>query len=593
MTETSYSQKTLVQKILNRHGQLETLRQPYDDRFADIVDFCEPGLTSWTNREDSEGTFRGEKIYEGTPPWALRVMTDGWLGTLVSETLKWIKYAIKDPAIQGNDDINEWLQNYEEVMYSVYRSSEFYSALSPFTRAGLSVGSPIILPYEDRKTGRIRCEVPHPKENYFGKNGMYHRCYQLTVLEAVEKFLNGKLPESETDLTNSKLSMALMNDYKNGNHFNRYWFIRAIYPSDDTILNGQPKAYKNKPWMEFNIQKDASDIEQKKEPLLVQGYWTKPHIRWDYEINDDEFYARTPAWHAMMDIRSQQEFARQMLEAGQRSLNPPMWAQRKYKGHINMRPKGFTYYDKLDEYQNIPKPIQENVNYSVGSEVHDRVRQSVERWFHTDLFRQLARLMEGRQTQGSWPTATQIIYLNAEGATLLAPKIGRYTNTLREIDDRFTDIAGRMGKLPQPPDILLEYMAYKKMLGDNELRIDLEFIGTLSQMQQRGLALGRSEAGLAILKSYTELDPMLVHKVRLSVSLERDLEEVGYAQKAIVPEEEYQALLTEINNEQVKQAQTEQMMAGMETVPKLSKSIEQNSPLALLGAGAAEEGAAA
>lgn len=585
MNETAWSQKTLSQKILARQGLLETLRQPYDERFGDIIDFCEPGLTSWEG--DSEGQFRGDRIYEGTPPWALRVMADGWLGNLISESNPWLKYLMAD--LVGNDDVNKWLQSLEDTMYPIYRQSELYPSLPAFTRAALSVGSPVIIPYEDRKEGIIKCEVPHPKENYHGPHDSYHRKYKLSVLDAVREFMNSKVPDVEAEpkatysteedevKTTGKLSEALLQDYRNGHHFKKYTFIKAIYQKDDPILENEQVSYRGKEWMEFYVQYDASDIEHTGEPLKVQGYWTKPHIRWDYERNNDEYYARTPSWHAMNDIRSGQEIAKNMLERGQQELHPPMWAMRKYRGRLHLQPKGFTYADTSDDYESPPKPILDRSNYEVGKDVYDMTKESVRRWYHTDLFRLLAQMAQEKK---GWPTATHIIHLNAEQATLLAPRIGRFTNVLREIDTRFFDITRRADKLPPPPDIVLEYMAYKKMMGEKNLRLDVEFIGPLMQTQQRSLAIRRIEAGLGIAEQFIRVfGEQLGHKVRSSTALERALEQVGFSQDDIVPENEYQETLAAIAQQEQEMVQAEQLGQMADAVPKLSGKVEAGSPL--------------
>ncbi len=570
--QTAYPNMNFNQKALNRHQRLVSLRQPYNDRMADIIDFCEPGLTAWET--DTEGEFRGEKIFEGTPPWALRTMTDGWIGNTVSESNPWLKYLL--PALAGNDDVNKWLQNLEDHMYPVYRQSEFYPALPSFTRSALSVGSPVIIPWEDRKEGKIRCEVPHPKENYHGPNGIYHREFQKTVIDAVADFMNGKVPEDEEGLNKAKLSRALLWDYKNGNHFNKYTFIRAIYRQDDPIIKDEKPEYHNKPWMEFYIQKDASDAEQEKGPVKIQGHWTKPHIRWDYEINDDEFYARTPSWHAMMDIKSGQEFAKNRIERGQLDLHPHMWMQRKFKGRFHHRPKGRTYYDNPEEYERIPRPILDGSRYEVGKDVHEMINKFVERHYHIPLFRMLQRISEEKK---GWPTATQIIHLNAEQGILLAPLMGRYTTVLRQIDNRFFDIEKRANRLPLPPDIFLEYQNEMRARGEKKINIDVEFIGPLMQTQQRSLAVRRIETGLAILKGFMEVDENLRYKVRNSVALEKALEQVGFEQDAIVPEPEYQQTLADIAQQEQKLQQAEQLAQIADASPKLAKGAEPNSPM--------------
>lgn len=580
MTDTAWEKKNLTQKILDRHKQLKTLREPYDESFTEIVELYEPGLLAWD--KNTEGEFRGEKIYEGTPPWALRIMADGWIGNLISEGDPWLKYLLSDLA--GVDDANKWLQDLEDHMYPVYRESEFYQAMPSYARAALSVGSPVIIPWEDRTEGKVKCEVPHPRENYHGPYSSYHREFQKTVLDAVIDFLKGKIPTTEEELRECKLSRQLLDDYNNGKHFAKYTFIWAIYRQDDPILNGQKREYRNKPWMEFYVQKGTSDVEQDKEPIKVQGYWTRPHIRWDYEINDDEFYARTPAWHSMNDTRSGQEMAKALLERGEQDLHPPMWVQRKYKNRLHLAPRGRTYYDQAEEKENIPEAIIERSNYQVGKDVHDTMADSVRRWFHVDLFRALSQMAKEKK---GWPTATQILHLKAEQVTLLGPLIGRFTNVLREIDTRFMDIERRAGRLPPPPDIVIDYMAEMQRMGNKKIRIDVEFIGPLMQVQQRSLAIRRIEAGLAVAGKFMEVfGSQLAYKIRASVAMEKALEQIGFSQDAIVPEDEYQYILAEIAQREEKLQQAEQMKDVIDAVPNLSKDVEPKSPIAgLLEAG--------
>lgn len=574
---TAWQDKSLAEKIIDRQTQYETIRQPYDDRMAEIVDFVDLDLTAWDG--SGEGEFRGEKLYEGTPAYALLVMADGWIGNLVIESNLWMKYYFADKILRDDDTINQYLQDLEDSMYAIYRQSNFYEALSPFTTFGLSVGSPVIIPYEDNKSGEIKFEVPQPRENYHGPLGAYHRKYEFTVLEAVQKFMGGKVPENNED---SKLSPSIINDYKNGKHTTKYTFIRAIYQQDDAVLEKEKVEFRSKPWMEFYVELNAPETHKKKEPLLFQGYWTKPHIKWDYRINQGEYYARTPAWFAIMDIRSGQQLAKQRLEAGQRALNAPMWVQKKFKGRLHLQPKGVTYYDVATEAGLIPKPIQDKIDYPIGIDTFQMVQTSVREWFCYDLFRRLHMLSQ-QEGRGSWPTATHIIQLNAETATILAPRVSPYTNVIREIDNRVQDINRRIpNKLPQLPDRLLEYMAYRRQLGDKKINIGMQFLGPLSQMQQKGQTLGRVQTGLAIIGEFVKFDQDLVHKVRLSQSLERSLEQVGFYQDTIVPEAEYQEgramRMQQVDNENALIAASQ----AADTVPKLSKTIESGSPLATM-----------
>lgn len=572
---TAFESLSLPKKIKERQAEYEKIRNPYDAQMADIIDFCQPGLTDWYS--ETEGSFGGDKIYEGTPAWALRVMVNGWLGNLISQSDTWRRYMFPEKKLRDNDDINQWLQDMDDFMWSVYNSrSDFYQMMPSYALSAFSVGSPIMTIYRNKTTNKIECEVPHPKENYHGPLGQYHRKYQLTAVDALKEFMGGEYPSGDDVYSKSKLSRALLDAIKNGNHFTRFQFVRAVYPKDDPILENEDAKYKTHDWMEFYIQSDVEDNSLgSKEPILIQGYDSKPHVRWDYEINDNEFYARTPSWHAMMDIKSQQELFKQMIEAGQRQLHPAQWVNKKYRGNFSDMPKARVYYDKADEGAGLSKQVQENIRYDIGADVHDRIKQSVERWYNVPLFQILSQL--AAQKQG-WPTATHIIRMDAEKASQLSSQIGYFTGVLQQIDDRFYDLMKT--EAPPPPPVVVEYMMWRRdMFGDSSFRLPLEFLGPLTQVQRKSSTVQRAELGLAILSRYASLDQTLIHKVRLSKSLEGDLEEIGFPQDRIVPEDEYQDTVAVIQQAEAKAMQQAQLLEAAKTVPALGKKVEGGSML--------------
>jgi hypothetical protein len=606
MAESDWQYKSLSQKILDRQARYEQIREPWNYRMSEIIEFCDPGLTAWEGDYGSgtvyyhagqavsggsydngvEGRFRGTRSYEGTPPWGLRVMANGWQGSLISRVIQWFKYMFPEPRLRGNDDVNRWMQELEDFMYSVYRTSELYTSMGPFTRGGLSVGSSVIIPYED-EFGKLKCEVPHPKENYHGPHDSYHRKYKIPVLDAVKKFMGGKVDVN--NIINAKLSYSLLRDYLDGKHDERHEFVRVIYRNDDPILNGQPIRFRNKPWMEFYVETPKSGQGDNKyndnEPLSAEGYFTKPHIKWDYEKNTDEYYARTPSWHAMIDIKSLQEFERQKHEAGQRQLNPPMWIMRKYRNQYTGNPGNRVFYSGTAEADNIPRPILDGTDWQLGDLQARQIRQSVERWYQTNFFLQISTLTS--ENTGTWPTATQILQLSGEKALILAPQVGDFTDRLREIDDRFFDIQRRKGALPDPPQIVVDYFGEQEEQGNSQVNIDIEFIGSLASLQQRAETLGRSEEGLSIIGAYSQLDPMLTKKARLSVAMEKDLESIRWPQDAIVPEDEYQDILAAIAEAEAQDKMVEQGLSAAGAAKGVSGPVDESSILAGIGEQAA------
>lgn len=589
MSEHLYQDRSLAWKILDRQRQYEELRQPLEGGFAEIVAFTDPGLSSWS---DSEGArYEGSRIYEGTPPWALRVMAHGWIGSLISQALpRWFKYLFPEPSMRGIDEVNKWIQQVQDQQYSAYRNSTIYAGMDPFVRGGLSVGSSILMPWE-AEDGSIDCEVPHPKENYHGPMDSYHRKYKIDVATAVKRFMGGrKVPTDLAGMMDAPLSYSLLKDYLDGKHAALHEFVRAIYRSDDPILEGQPAKYTRKPWCEFYVEtrrdglRSGSERAEDKAKLLQTdegGYFAKPHIKWDYEINTNEYYARTPASMAIYDIKTHQELERLGLESAQRRQQPPIWLMKKYARQWTGYPGSVVTYDSLEEAAAEPKTIRDNTDWEVGIAQADRIKRSVERHFHTDFFQMYSRVLA--ENKGSWPTLGQLIRTEGEKGMLLAQEIGGFSDVLRDLDDVVFEIQERKGSFPEPPPIVQDYFAEQFWAGNDKVRLQVEFVGPLMSVQQESQTLGVSEKVLILLKNYMEVDPLLVHKFRASVQLEKDLEQIGCTQDAITPEPEYQDIRAEIAARAAQERQLEMAGAVAKIGESAGKPIDETSVLGRMG----------
>lgn len=586
----SYEEKGIVDRIIDRQGHMEHIRQPWENDCDNITEMFRPDMVKFKSRGDeSANKILGAKIYEGTGPWAMGLMSDGIQGHLVSRSNEWFRYGMDERQFKGIDEVNAWLQAFEEHMYSVYRKSNFYDALSPFCRTGVSVGSPVIIPEQDKREDKINCIVPHPVERYYmqnalGETNVLHLKSEWTVRNAVQEF--GK----------ENFSQTVRNNYENGEDGQKVTIIRAIYFHMDRIFDKLPKfepgwnkeieegteqvpirpfGKPNKPWMSFYIEQNAEgDNTGMKKPLRVEGYWTKPDIEWHYEKDMQEVYARTPSWYAYWDVKSMSQNRKIMLMSGQRNVEPAWWVPAWLKGEFKSYPKGANWYGP-GQKEDRPEPLQERSNYAPSADLESRMAKAVERWFHVPMWHMLTRWSEEQKAP---PTATQVIEMAGEKAVLLGVRMGRFFTTLEQIDSRFVDIEQRGGRLPEPPDIIRELSNGK---------IVPEFIGPLAQIQKQYHSLRRTQTVLAAASPLFELDPMVRHKIRAEVVMEHLLEENKFYQDAIVSDDEYKEILAAIAQ---KEAMAEAVQMGTEVakaIPSVTKDVEPNSPLALAAGSAA------
>lgn len=559
---TAYADKNLYERIIDRQTYMEQVRQPIEADCDKIIDHYNPDLTRFTEyKGKGKPSILGAKIYEGTAPWAVNLMADGFQGNLVSHSIEWFRYSMAENKFKGNDEVNKWLQKLEDYMYSVYRSSNFYPALGPFCRGGISVGSPVIIPEQDKISGRTFCIVPHPTERYllqnrFGETDVLHLKSEWTIRNAVLFF--GK----------ENMSKAVQDSYDNGRHNEKVTIIRAIYFYLDPIFEGLDGEEKPRwLWPSYYVEKTTDP--DKKKPLMVDGYWSKPFSVWHYRKDQSMTYAVTPAWLSYFDANSLNKMRKSLIMAAQKSVEKSWWASSAFYNKLKLYPKAINWYDPA-QYAHKPEPLEDKVDYPFGIEIEDRIAKSVERWFHVKMWMMLSVWAEEQKAP---PTATQIIQMAGEKAVLLGPRVGMFLNNLEEIDNRFVDIEQRAGRLPEPPAIVLEYSNGK---------INPEFIGPLAQLQKQFHGIRRIQTSLESANMVFALDPLVRHKIIAEVLLEHVLEENKFYQDAIRSDDEYRELIAAIAERQTAAEGIQMGKDVADAVPKLSKAIEPGSPAAAL-----------
>jgi len=587
----AYKDKNLYDRIIARQGEMEHEREPLEPDCDKIISIFRPDMVKFSRRTEGQKGILGANIHEGTGPWALRLMSDGIQGNLVSPSIPWLRYGVDDKRLKGNDEVNQWLQAFEEQMISVYREngSDFYASMGPYTRHGLAVGSPVILPEVDKESGKIQNIIPHPatryfKQNRFGKTDVLHLKHEWTIDNAVSTF---KL---------ENLSKSVQHQYENGTH-GKVTIIRGIYFYLDRIFKDLPdekngegysviegdkeNTYKTFtprwPWVSIYVEEGRSgEAGSPKKPLRIEGYFSKPFSVWHYEKDQSEIYSRTPAWFSYYDTKSANNIRKGLMMASQRAVEKAWWAPDYLKGILKTYPRGINWFN-LGQAKLKPEVLDDKANYPFGIDIEDRFVESVKRHFHVKMWIMVSIWAEEKKAP---PTATQIIQMAGEKAVLIGPRVGPFLTTLGEIDTRYMDIEDRRGRLPEPPDELLE-------LTQGNVKVNPEFIGPLAQLQKMYLSIRKIESGLASLEPVLKIDPMVVHKIKAEELAEYILEEHNFPQHLIRNDDEYQEIVSAIAQQAAEDRMLQMGVEAAKAVPSVSKDVEPNSPIAGLLEGAA------
>jgi len=538
--------EALVKLITGRQSKLETDKSNFMERMQEAADYVAP------HREDVRGTYqkgltKGTKIYDGTPVGAAVLAADGIHGYHVSPAFPWFKYEINRKEANKIPEIRQWLEDTQWYMTQALNRSNFYSEVWSFIYDGLTLGTPDIYPEEDLIEERISFEAIHPgeiyiAENRYGEIDLLHRKKKFTVRQLVKMFGKDTLSES----------MRAMHE---SNPFTEYEVLHAVFPRDE--YDSRIKDAKNKRYASvWIITGDSNKVAR------VSGFDKFPHHVWRYMRSGKEPYAITPAMLAMADIKGVNLIAKTDLGARQMALDPPLNVPSYMEGKVQWKPRGLNYYEEGKQIKGI-FPANTGSNFVPIEGVLDRKDRAIKERFHVDTFLMLSSL----NAQGGQRTAYEVSELMAEKAAVLGAELGPLNTQLDAILDDTYEIEKRAGRMPPPPDILLELASQ-----DPALRFDPVYMGPLAQAQRERFAKD------GIRKFIMEIVPLIQVKEDILDNFDLDdlsrtlAETDGVPQSIIVDIEKRDAIRQGRMEAMEQQSQMEALAQGTDALQKVAKA---------------------
>jgi len=382
----------------------------------------------------------------------------------------------------------------------------------------------------------------------------------------------------------AKLPVALVNDAKD--HPEKpYEFIHAVFPNNERqfqsivstskkyksvyLYTGQQGKGDNQPNQQstamYNVKDELIDGIVK-----TGGYDVFPYSVWRFRKNSDEVYGYSPAMDLMVAIYGLNAMSKTLLQAAHLSVRPPMNVPEHMRGNVRMEPNGWNYYERNGDKI---EPVNYRLNYPVGKEEREEFRRIIDSGYNIEFFKAFI----GRTGEA---TATEIMEIKAEQAQLMGAQINRLVvDGLSHNYDIVADIEGKAGRLPDPPQVLVDRIGQERELGLQETVIQPRFTGPLAQSQRRLFALQPIKNGLQELGNASVLWPGIVNMIDEFKLAERLLDESDFPQEIMRNVDDAR----DIYQQQQQALQMQQQMAGMadatKAVPNLSKAPEAGSPM--------------
>lgn len=445
---------TKAQDIIDRHTRLVGQRSNFESFWQTLHDYfyIESPDISAAYAPGSELTT--SYLWDSTTLETGDVLASGFMNYLTPPTSKWFRLRAKNANLSENKDVSDYLEDVAaEVNYTLNRSN-FYDQIFPSYKSSGIYGTSVLLEEEDVHDVARFLSIPLKQcvlvEDGRGRVVEYYIEFEYTAFQAASRW--GK----------EKLSKALQEELVERNDNKKHKFILFIGKRDARDITKTDK--KNMPVQAVWIDKEERTVVEEggynEFPAMTHRFDKRPNIVWGF----------SPAMKSLPFARILNAAAKTNLRAMMKQTDPPIaLPENAFLMPFNANPRAINYYKK--SAMDSPKDIFSFGNFgdpAFGMQAVEYYSQKVKSLMYNDVF--LA--FEGLTKQMNNPEVMERIN---EKMTLLGPAVGRWTaEVLNPIIIRTVGILFRSGKLPQPPDALI-----------NDPNYEIDFVGQLAQAQRR------------------------------------------------------------------------------------------------------------
>ena len=579
-------------------------RLPWEPQIDNLIMYVNHGRRSIQDKDLWPGMPTGMEIYDDSAMLARNMLVDGMCGYLCGRNQPW--FALEIPGklnfprgagmrawtgkrVDEYPQVQRWLQDCQEVMYSAFNRSNFYDVITEFISDGATCGTAHLVVEEDVITGTIVFIVPHFREcfiavNRFGQVDTNYRVYKMTLRQFVQQFGLERMKEAEPNFENS---------YKANMHAERE-VLHAVYPRKD-YKPGRIDA-QGKPWASLwvycrggRISPFQGNVELSAPAgnalslLSEGGYDSMPTITWRWRVNSDEIYGRGPAHDAWVAIALANQMGRTNLVTAQKAAEPPLVAYSDMRGQIQRGPNGITFVEsnRGDLRVRMPQPLTTGVqNLPFNAEYQTKVSQIINQHFHTDVFMLLTQLAQAKASERM--VTEQIFELMNEKAAVLGTRVGNLqSEAFDPLIARVYDIEARAGRIPEPPDILLS---------SEHGPVQVQYLGPLAQAQMRLSKVRSIQSGVALVQQIAQVDPVAMHVIDFDQAVREALDATGFPASCLRDPQAVAEIRRMAEEKLARQEKIEELPKVAKAMALAGKASEQGSPLKTLMGGSPEPG---
>ncbi len=566
------SDTKIAQKVIKRQSELEKVKDPFVNLYKTCTALGYPARNDWEGTSQT-GRDTEVKMYDDTCIKALNIRADGLYGYHVSPAFNWFRGRMADKELQEIDEVRQWRQEADEVMYLAYSRSNFYSepCIGSFLRDGDGIGIATMFVEEILGTDKLGFMVPHPREVWladdkYGNASLMHRKFKWTIAQVKEAFSPDEIKE---------MSLAVQEAIRKDEEITaKVEFIWAIWPNPEYIEGSLVQGRRK--FNTYYVQVDGSHL------IRTSSLDRFPPV---YRVKkpSDLPYGRGLIGEALISVGTANEMTKTMLDAAQMGVKPPWMIPEGKRGQADLSSDGRNYYkDGSDDIRQVAM----NIQYQIGAEERREFRQAVMDNFQVDYFIALSRAAQ----QNSNLRELHVIEIKGEKVALMGSGLGTLNSVLDKVGDSVFDLELAAGRIPPPPQVILDKMFEEEQAGTARKAgiMDIDYIGPLATSQKR---LFKTEG---INQSIISLEPLVelqikaqqpvtaLDRLKISETVEEIFDANGMPQALMNSDQEVEDI-QQARLEAAQAAQAAELAAGAaDAIPKLQGATDADSPLAAL-----------
>jgi hypothetical protein len=472
-------------EIIDAFQRAKTIRMNgYDQRFNRIARYLAPQDEHFGDLNRQPGNHAREKIFYNKPSLLVEKYISVLDYLLTPAGTLWHGLTLENgDELADSPAVKDWFDQTRDVLFRYRyntRSGFRGASLSGYADIGVFGNSCIFIDERPDGTPHYRA-VPMYQvfigEDWLGQPDTVYRHFPSTIRQLRQRFGEELLP-----------SAVLSRGKQNAEE--TVEVVHCVIPNERYVVDSD-RPEESQYTSHYVLLESQTLIE-------TRPQYSMPYAVGQLRRRSGELYARGPGDVVLDDIAMLNRLSRDIIEGSARAAFPPILLHGKGAGSKFSMRNGALNWDMVSpEGRPLAQAMQGLTNPGTGIEVLEWFEGRLKEAFLLDLFE---ILVEKKNM-----SATEVLERKGEKSSFLSTGIGDLQLQLATMIEREIDILSRNGKLPQPPQELIDRFG-------GAVRFSISYDTELSRLQKAG-QISAQQRWFQETMAYAQADQSVVQMV--------------------------------------------------------------------------------